>query len=341
MYLKTIDAVRKWMLYRPMVPGNRDILFSGLATTMGEPETDLKLTAEVEHLTCFIGGMVGMGAKIFGLEGDLELAMKLTDGCVWAYESTPSGIMPEGATVFPCESAEQCNWNETAYWESLDPMAKTRDHALEEYIENKKVRDAEKVRLAKAALMQADQELLDAKQAAVIPPETQAEDIARQEAKVKQSSALSDPAYTSEPAPTSNPVSLQKRQNTVYEESQALPRNFKEDIAQAKESYKKDTANDPGTLKGVSSPPSAMMPQEKLYMDKTLTTEAELQGLGAGRQAEVPLKEHTPQQSAGAAETLPDPARPLSHIEYVEARIKQEGLPPGYVTIRSKKYILR
>src|SRR6187402_470499 len=121
MYLKTIDGVRKWMLYRPMIPGDRDILFSGSVTTFGGQAQDLELSADVEHLTCFIGGMVGMGAKVFGLEGDLEIAKKLSDGCVWAYESTRSGIMPEGATVMPCKSAEHCTWNETAYWEYLDP----------------------------------------------------------------------------------------------------------------------------------------------------------------------------------------------------------------------------
>jgi len=66
------------------------------------------LTAEVEHLTCFIGGMIGMGAQIFGIDGDLELAKKLTDGCVWAYGATKTGIMPEGAIVLPCKSAEHC-----------------------------------------------------------------------------------------------------------------------------------------------------------------------------------------------------------------------------------------
>ena len=338
MYLKTMDAVRKWMLYRPMVPGNRDILFSGLVTTAGEPETDLKLTAEVEHLTCFIGGMVGMGAKIFGLEEDLELAMKLADGCVYAYEAFPSGIMPEGSTVLPCESAEQCTWNETSYWEFLDPMSDTRDHLLEEYIENKKFRDAEKARLAEeAALTKDDQAKLDTYHAAAIPEGTREMDIAKQEEKARLSAALLDSTHTTAPAPTSNPISLQKRQSYLTDEApKAGARNFKDDVAQAKENYKMDL--DPGALKGVSSPPSAMMPQDQIYMDKALTTEAELKGLQAGRQSEVPLQEQKP---TTAGEVFPDPLRPLSHKEYVEARIKQEALPPGFVAIRGRKYILR
>ena len=110
-----------------MLPDNRDILFSGSVTTYGDPATDLTLTAEVEHLTCFIGGMIGMGAQIFGIDGDLELAKKLTDGCVWAYGATKTGIMPEGAIVLPCKSAEHCTWNETTYREYLDPLGYQRD----------------------------------------------------------------------------------------------------------------------------------------------------------------------------------------------------------------------
>ena len=319
-----------------MIPGNRDILFSGLVTTAGDPANDLKLTAEVEHLTCFIGGMVGMGAKIFGLEGDLELAQKLADGCVWAYESTPSGIMPEGATVLPCESAEQCTWNETAYWEFLDPMADTRDHVLEEYIENKAARDAEKAKLAEAAA-KAEEHRVDAQQAADIPPEQQEEDIAKYDEKIKLE-ALIDPTHTTEPAPTSHVVSLQKRQSSPKDDlPMPITHNFQDAVTQAKEDYK--NGNDPGALKGVSSPPSVMVPQDKVYMEKTLTTEAELRGMNTGRQAEIPQSEHS--STFDAAEYLPDPLRPLSHKEFVETRIKQEALPPGFVTVRSRKYILR
>ena len=340
MYLKTIDAVRKWMLYRPMIPGNPNILFSGAVTTKGDPETDLKFTGQVDHLTCFIGGMVGMGAKVFGLEGDLDLAMRLADGCVWAYEATPSGIMPEGAIVLPCESDEQCTWNETAYWESLDPMAATRDHNVEEYDKNKAIQDAEKARLAEAILTKADQDVLDAEKAAIIPTETQKEDVAKQ-AEEAMMSALADPTHTTEPAPTSHPVSLQKRQSLPEGEPEQVSRNFENSVALAKENYKKDPANGVGALNEVSSPPSAMMAQDKVYMEKALATEAELRNMAAGRQAQVPLPEQTPRVSAAAHGSLNTPTRPLTHKEFVENRIKQDSLPPGFVSIGSRKYILR
>lgn len=104
---------------------------------------NFELVGDVEHLTCFIGGMVGMAAKIFGLEDDLEIAKRLADGCVWAYGITPSGIMPESATVLPCKNAERCTWNETIYHRYLDPGWKTRDESLRVYLENKKKFDTE------------------------------------------------------------------------------------------------------------------------------------------------------------------------------------------------------
>src|SRR5205814_1570992 len=51
---------------------------------------------------------------------------KLTEGCVWSYNATSTGIMPEAFLVVPCESTKQCAWNETKYWEVLDPGAGAR-----------------------------------------------------------------------------------------------------------------------------------------------------------------------------------------------------------------------
>jgi mannosyl-oligosaccharide alpha-1,2-mannosidase len=154
-----MQAVRKHMLYRPMIPGDPDILFSGALNiySMTRPE-DRELTTEVEHLTCFIGGMVGMGAKIFGIHGDLEIARKLTDGCVWAYESTATGIMAEGALVLPCVSAEKCSWNETAYHIALDPLADRRDADVAEYVANKAAREKMEEEEKSAARKQAQKD---------------------------------------------------------------------------------------------------------------------------------------------------------------------------------------
>jgi mannosyl-oligosaccharide alpha-1,2-mannosidase len=53
--------------------------------------------------------MLAMGSKIFSRPHDLRLAEKLTDGCVWAYNATRTGIMPENFHVEVCYE-KPCHW---------------------------------------------------------------------------------------------------------------------------------------------------------------------------------------------------------------------------------------
>ncbi|KAI1431067.1 glycoside hydrolase family 47 protein [Xylaria sp. CBS 124048] len=133
LHLKVSEAVKKWLLYKPMLPDERDALFSAKVQTRGHPETDITTQYEVTHLTCFIGGMFGMAGKIFQIPADVEIGRKLTEGCVWAYESTPTGIMPEVGSVLSCADAKDCHWNTTRYEEGLDPFLASRDQMIEDY----------------------------------------------------------------------------------------------------------------------------------------------------------------------------------------------------------------
>lgn len=136
MYKKARDAITEKLLYRPMVPDNRDILFAATASVSNlydDPLIGYKY--EATHLTCFIGGMFGIAAKIFDLEEDLEVAAKLTDGCVWAYESTTTGIMAESARLLPCESLKGCEWNQTRYYDAIDPYEEQRKLRLEIFLQ--------------------------------------------------------------------------------------------------------------------------------------------------------------------------------------------------------------
>ncbi|KAF2200976.1 seven-hairpin glycosidase [Delitschia confertaspora ATCC 74209] len=134
MYEKSIEVVKKNLIFRPMLPHNDDILFSGSlrvpspsSSYSGEPE----LEGESAHLTCFAGGMIGMSAQIFDRPEDLEIAKKLTEGCVWSYNSTATGIMPESFIFIPCEDQKDCAWNQTKYWNVLDPGAEDRMESYE------------------------------------------------------------------------------------------------------------------------------------------------------------------------------------------------------------------
>jgi mannosyl-oligosaccharide alpha-1,2-mannosidase len=133
MYKKAAAAARKTLLYQPMVKGGRDIRFMASSAPI-TPGTTAQLTPtdfeyEGHHLTCFVGGMYALGAKTFGIDGDLELAAKLTDGCVWAYESTQTGIMPERFRLLPCEKGSACEWDQTRFdagvarYSRVDPNA--------------------------------------------------------------------------------------------------------------------------------------------------------------------------------------------------------------------------
>ncbi|TEY43703.1 hypothetical protein BOTCAL_0362g00070 [Botryotinia calthae] len=294
LYMKTIPAIREHMLFRPMLPGNDDILISGKVTSNGIQEENL-LIPEITHITCFIGGMVGMSAKIFGIEGDLEIAKKLTDGCVWAYGATPSGIMPEGSEVIACESVENCVWNQTLYYERLDTSAAYRDANLKEYIENKERLDAEAEEMSLNPTDAAREQNALAKAEAVGGPQGYVSH--KDTPSLAKDSAETKPDEASAFKPKVEPASLAKRQT------------------------------------GAADGPE----KEDMFKLKSANTEKELESMAGGRQ----LEKGTKSQKSLPAETLPDPLRPLSHKEYVESRIKQESLPPGFTSIHARKYILR
>jgi mannosyl-oligosaccharide alpha-1,2-mannosidase len=134
MYEASMKVVKKHLLFRPMLPKEEDILFSGKYMVASPKDSTMggELEAENAHLTCFAGGMFGLGAKIFDRPEDMEIAEKLTEGCVWSYDMTPTGIMPESFEVIACEDAKECAWNETLYTETLDPRS---DYRLERYQE--------------------------------------------------------------------------------------------------------------------------------------------------------------------------------------------------------------
>ncbi|KAL6707347.1 hypothetical protein ACN47E_004126 [Coniothyrium glycines] len=142
MYERSTNVVKEHLIFRPMLPKNDDVLFCGKLNvpSSNDPTKVGDLTGEYAHLTCFAGGMFGMGAKLFNRPEDLEIAKKLTEGCVYSYSMTPSGIMPESFEALPCESREHCDWNETAYWEILDPRSEVR---LQNYQDQRKIYESQ------------------------------------------------------------------------------------------------------------------------------------------------------------------------------------------------------
>ncbi|KAL8760332.1 MAG: hypothetical protein Q9199_000114 [Rusavskia elegans] len=124
MYEMAADATKKHLLFRPMIEDEeRRLLVAAQVSTSGRPNRprDPEIKPQQSHLGCFAGGMFAVGAKIFDRKDDLDVAKRLTDGCVWAYEMTTTGIMPEHFLVVPCVDMEVCPFNKTLWYEKLHP----------------------------------------------------------------------------------------------------------------------------------------------------------------------------------------------------------------------------
>ncbi|KAK4988652.1 hypothetical protein LTR66_007258 [Elasticomyces elasticus] len=268
MYEKSVETIIDKLLFRPMTPENHDILMSGTWRAFSEPDKNGlygNLSPNGEHLTCFAGGMFALGAKIFDRPGDLEIGTKLTEGCVWAYDATATGIMPETFLAVPCENSNDCMWNETRYWEFLDPYEHSRT----------KLHDAASVRTA--------------------------------------------PNQTSSVIETSSDKML-----AAVATSSSTNANIKVGIQKRQLDYAPEEV--PDKLKAQSGQPKTQG-----------TNQAEQSEAGSPvTQVDAPSTSLAPTPRA-----LYTPQAPLSHQEYVKARIKEERLPPGFSKITSKKYILR
>ncbi|KAH6899794.1 glycoside hydrolase [Thelonectria olida] len=110
MTIQALDTATKYLLYRPMNPKEEDILMAGNVVETGGSE---ELTAEMQHLTCFVGGTYALAGKLMERKDLVDLGSRLTRGCIWAYDSFPTNIMPEISQLKPCPSIdEKCPWTE-------------------------------------------------------------------------------------------------------------------------------------------------------------------------------------------------------------------------------------
>ncbi|KAJ4363652.1 hypothetical protein N0V83_009948 [Neocucurbitaria cava] len=113
LYETAIEPAKKHLFFRPLIPQDQNILISGNARLSSAGS--VKLEPDGQHLACFTGGMVALGARIFNRTGDLDIARKLVDGCIWAYDSMPTGVMPETFKMIPCYGDEDCKWDITKW----------------------------------------------------------------------------------------------------------------------------------------------------------------------------------------------------------------------------------
>ena len=122
LYEEAMRTMQSHLFYRPMVPNeSQDMLFAGWINSDGKkPLNEIETEPQAQHLGCFVGGMVGVGSKVFGNEDELADARRLTEGCLWAYESMPLGIMPEVFYVARCQTRRSCPWNEDIWLKNVE-----------------------------------------------------------------------------------------------------------------------------------------------------------------------------------------------------------------------------
>lgn len=119
MYEAVVEVAKEHLFYRPYAAGDPDILLTGnVYVTSGiKPRFD----GDTGHLSCFVGGMLALGARALGRDDDLKFAAKITDGCVWAYDAFPTGIMPEWFRVARCNKTTECQFDTGLYHDMLVP----------------------------------------------------------------------------------------------------------------------------------------------------------------------------------------------------------------------------
>jgi mannosyl-oligosaccharide alpha-1,2-mannosidase len=119
MTITALDAAKENLLFRPMTPNDANILLSGNALVQNEKTI---FTPEMEHLTCFVGGTYGLAGRLLSRDDYVDLGSRLAAGCVWAYDSFESNIMPEISHAVACKALD----GPCAYDGSLLPHGRQR-----------------------------------------------------------------------------------------------------------------------------------------------------------------------------------------------------------------------
>jgi len=318
MHEKTVKAVKKYLLYRPMIKDeSRDLLFSAMAYSYDGTDTSLTYNYEVTHLTCFLGGMFGLGGKLFGSEDDVEIGKKLADGCAWAYEVMPTGIMPESSVVMPCKNVDKCEWNETAWFEKIDPNHSWREEQMADYLERHKLWEEEVRNLTQEAEKQKKSPVKDW---SALEQEL--------EEKEKNLRPVND-TLPGEDGPAPLKVGTASSEGmydlrSEMDEASSVHKRSAGDVSDSILERNRKTMETNEAVKKVD---------EQLDFNTPSTHSTGHHDYLAADDSQTPLSDDL---------DLPiEPIAPQTHDEYVGEKIKNERLPPGFVSLNDKRYILR
>ncbi|KAB5549548.1 family 47 glycosyl hydrolase [Coniochaeta sp. 2T2.1] len=114
LYRTAMDAAIPHLLFKPMLPGEHDHLFTcDAVNSTGYVRKD----PTSQHLGCFAGGMFALGGKIFSNATHVTIGDRLARSCAWAYSQFESGIMPEKFGMIPCANLSGPCWFDDKLWD--------------------------------------------------------------------------------------------------------------------------------------------------------------------------------------------------------------------------------
>lgn len=342
MYELAADAMIETLLFRPMLPDeSRNILGAGLYRALereGSTEKhSSRLLAEGTHLTCFAGGMFAIGSKIFQRQNDLDRAKKLTDGCIWAYESTTTGLMPETFVMVPCADTRDCPWNETLWREELDPYWESREEAR---LQQQLVKEnAAKEVLKPDALSAISTAFVDrdAKATSIPGPAAEEDELASSPKRIESKSPTSvakDGTMTVTKRSSSGQATSSNEASSRFVQKRQL-----EDLSGAdggpaishKEALTEEGIQESPSIAATASTAATRFKTEQALATASAPTVEELSA------AEYT---HVPSPESEITSVYEPPVIP-TRDEYIANRIKNERLPIGISRINDRKYILR
>ncbi|KAI9274433.1 glycoside hydrolase [Phascolomyces articulosus] len=114
LYTRSIDSMKHHMLRQ--LPGTDFLFLPPYDTRTGQAKNAM------DHLTCFVPGMLAMGAQILDRPEDMMIAKGLLEMCVYMYRSSATGLCPE-----TWHATETEKYNPLTYGRSRDEIDHSRD----------------------------------------------------------------------------------------------------------------------------------------------------------------------------------------------------------------------
>jgi mannosyl-oligosaccharide alpha-1,2-mannosidase len=117
LYTDALKTAINHIVYRPRTEFMPDIRITGRAHIHAGA---LFKETTAQHTQCFAGGMIAIGSRIFNQPTDMDLARKLTEGCVWLYSQAAAKVMPETSYLMGCVDPWECSWEREAWCAALN-----------------------------------------------------------------------------------------------------------------------------------------------------------------------------------------------------------------------------